>query len=195
MTRTETATLPRPSPQTFMKALRLSAPVALFVVLAGLCAPRLHAQPHETAVVYLVRHAEAIAPELREDPKNPHLSEAGRIRAAHLAYVLGDAGITQIMSTDFHRTRETARPLAEKLGLDVGSYDPYDLPGFAEALRGMHARILVAGHSNTTPKLVELLGGNPGPPIDEKTEYDRLYVVVLGADGAVTTTLLRYGAR
>ena len=59
----------------------------------------------------------------------------------------------------------------------------------------MHARILVAGHSNTTPKLVELLGGNPGPPIDEKTEYDRLYVVVLGADGAVTTTLLRYGAR
>ncbi|WP_457651455.1 SixA phosphatase family protein [Rhodocaloribacter sp.] len=177
-----------------MKALRLAAPVTLFVVLAGLCAPRLHAQPHETAVVYLVRHAEAVSPELRQDPKNPHLSEAGHMRAAHLAYVLGDAGITRILSTDFHRTRETARPLAEKLGLDVASYDPYDLPGFAEALRGMRGRILVAGHSNTTPKLVELLGGDPGPPIDEKTEYDRLYVVVLGADGAVTTTLLRYGA-
>ena len=178
-----------------MRTLRLAAPVILFVVLAGLCAPRLHAQSHEAAVVYLVRHAEAVAPELRADPKNPHLSETGRMRAEHLAYVLGDAGLTKILSTDFHRTRETARPLAEKLGLDVGSYDPYDLPGFAEALRGMRGRILVAGHSNTTPKLVALLGGDPGPPIDEKTEYDRLYVVVLGADGGVTTTLLRYGAR
>ncbi len=173
-----------------MNLLRL----AVFVALAGLCAPRLHAQTQEAAVVYLVRHAEAVSPELRQDPKNPHLSEAGRRRAEQLAYVLGDAGITQILSTDFHRTRETARPLAEKRGLDVKAYDPYDLPGFAEALRGMRGRFLVTGHSNTTPKLVELLGGDPGPPIDEKTEYDRLYVVVLGPDGMVTTTLLRYGA-
>jgi hypothetical protein len=51
----------------------------------------------------------------------------------------------------------------------------------------------VVGHSDTTPELVGLLGGDPGAPIDEPTEYDRLYVVTLGPDGTVTTVLLRYG--
>ncbi len=52
----------------------------------------------------------------------------------------------------------------------------------------------MAGHSNTTPQLVEALGGDPGEPIDENNEFDRLYQVVIGADGSVTTTLLRYGS-
>ena len=41
---------------------------------------------------------------------------------------------------------------------------------------------------------VELLGGNPGAPIDEVGEYDRLYVVRIDAAGAVSTELRRYGA-
>jgi hypothetical protein len=38
-----------------------------------------------------------------------------------------------------------------------------------------------------------MLGGEPGPAVDERGEYDRLYVVTVGPDGTVTTTLLRYG--
>ena len=52
---------------------------------------------------------------------------------------------------------------------------------------------VVAGHSNTTPQLVAALGGEPGEPINESYEFDRLYQVVIGKDGSVTTTLLRYG--
>jgi hypothetical protein len=52
---------------------------------------------------------------------------------------------------------------------------------------------LVVGHSNTTPELVEILGGKPGPPIDDANEYDRLYVVTITEDGAVTTEMRRYG--
>ena len=37
------------------------------------------------------------------------------------------------------------------------------------------------------------LGGEPGAPIDEAVEYDRLYQVNFDAAGNVTTVLLRYG--
>ena len=57
----------------------------------------------------------------------------------------------------------------------------------------MKGIIAVSGHSNTTPALVKLLGGEPGVPIEEKTEYDRLYMVVLKNGQAVHSGLLRYG--
>ena len=71
------------------------------------------------------------------------------------------------------------------------SYDPRDLPGFAAQLRRSPGRHLVLGHSNTTPSLVEALGGDAHGPIDE-FEYDRLYIVVITGD-EVSTVLLRFG--
>ena len=59
--------------------------------------------------------------------------------------------------------------------------------------RGTPGRYLVVGHSNTTPDLVNRLGGDPGATIDEESEFDRLYVLVLHPDGSVVTVLLRYG--
>ena len=53
----------------------------------------------------------------------------------------------------------------------------------------------VVGHSNTTPALTELLGGDPGGPIEEKNEYDRLYIVSMSAEGRVSSTLLRFGEK
>lgn len=141
-------------------------------------------------VIYLLRHAE---PSITETGDR-HLNPAGVERAHTLVHVLGQAGVTQVMSTDFHRTRETVTPLAEALGLSVESYDPRALPAFAAQLKRMTGRIVVAGHSNTTPELVGLLGGDAGTPINENYEFDRLYQVVIGEDGSVTTTLLRYGA-
>ena len=57
---------------------------------------------------------------------------------------------------------------------------------------GMLRTSQVVGHSNTVPGLVEYLGGTPGGPIDEKMEYDRLYVVHTGSGRPASTTLLRY---
>jgi hypothetical protein len=49
----------------------------------------------------------------------------------------------------------------------------------------------VVGHSDTTPELVKLLGGEPGSPI-APDEYDRMYILTLSADGKASTTLLRF---
>ena len=143
--------------------------------------------------VFLVRHAEALYPPPEDAPRNPPLNRIGHRRAARLAQVLSDAGISGILSTDLHRTLQTAGPLAERLGLEIERYDHRALPALAQRLAATPGRFLVSGHSNTTPEMVRLLGGDPGEPIDEKTEFDRLYVVTLAPGRPVSTLLLHYG--
>ena len=146
-----------------------------------------------TTVVYLVRHAEKAESTDRDGPLGPPLNEAGRARAAVLVEVLAAEEITHIFSTDYRRTQETAHPLAENLGLKVESYDPRALEEFARRLRKLPGRHVVVGHSNTTPQLAGFLGGNPGKPIDEAREFDRLYIVIIGDAGSAITLPLRYG--
>lgn len=165
--------------------MRLLRILAVLCVLIGAITP-LSAQ-ESAVVVYLVRHAEKL-----DDSRNPPLDEAGLARASLLAVMLRDAGVTHVWSTDYLRTQHTAKPLAAAAGREVASYDPRDLGAFAAKLRSLPGRHLVVGHSNTTPQLVEALGGDPGSPIAD-SEYDRLYVVTV-SNGAVTTVLLRFGA-
>lgn len=139
--------------------------------------------------VFLVRHAEKTT-----EKNDPGLTEAGKARAIALADRLEGEGITHIHSSDYIRTRDTAAPLAKRLGLDVEIYDAGDLPGMAEKLKATPGRHLVVGHSNTTPQLTELLGGDGGTPIVEATEYDRLYVVTMEAGEPVKSYLTRFGA-
>ncbi|GAB2888394.1 histidine phosphatase family protein [Microbulbifer echini] len=142
-------------------------------------------------VIYLVRHGEK-----QRGPdtgSNPNLSEQGQARARQLAWMLEEVGIDAIYSTDYIRTKETARPLAELRNLSIQTYDPRKLKELAEQLSGAGDRILVVGHSNTTPQLVALLGGQKGKAIRESDEYDRLYIVIRDRD-QVTTLLQRYGA-
>lgn len=136
-------------------------------------------------VVVLVRHAEKV-----DDSRDPELSDVGKERARTLAEMLRDTELDAVYSTDFIRTRETARPLAELLELDVLIYDGSRLEELAAHLRAAGGRFLVVGHSNSTPEMVRLLGGDPGSAIPDD-EYDRLYLVVEGREGTVTT-LLRF---
>ena len=139
-------------------------------------------------VVFLVRHAEKV-----DSSRDPELSPAGQARAEALVRALADAGVERVHSTDFIRTRDTAAPLAAALGLEVELYDPHKLSELAETVKRASGRHLIVGHSNTTPKAVEALGGEPGPEFDEASEFDRLYVVTIGADGATSTIRMRYG--
>jgi phosphohistidine phosphatase SixA len=141
----------------------------------------------ENIVVFLVRHAEKA-----DAGRDPELTEAGRQRASELAQVLRDANIDRIHSTNYIRTRDTAAPLAAMLDLKPEVYDPTQLAEFAQTLKQQGQRHLVVGHSNTTPELVRLLGGEPGSPIEESSEYDRLYIVTVDESG-VATVLMRYG--
>ena len=160
------------------------------VLLTGLVAPG-HAQAEGGGAftVFVARHAEKA-----DTSRDAELSDAGRSRAVHLAKLLQDADVEYVHSTDFKRTTATANPTAEKINAKVNLYAPGALPDLVAEIRRRRGRHLVVGHTNTVLKTVELLGGDPGFPLDEGSEFDRLYVVTVSARGEVTTILMRYGS-
>lgn len=165
-------------------------PLYLIVLSATLMLAACASSPFRTdtgTIVYLVRHAE------KEPGRDPALTPDGRERANMLADILADADLAAVYSTQFRRTRDTAGPIASRLGFPILYYDPQYLDTFATQLQGLDGNALVVGHSNTTPELVTALGGEAGAPIVEANEYDRLYVLTF-REGEVTTELRRYGS-
>jgi broad specificity phosphatase PhoE len=165
--------------------------IVKFAVIFLLLAMAANAGEREDAfTLYLVRHAE------KENTKDdPQLNKTGRERAADLARMLVDAGIEAAWSSDYARTRQTAAPLANALGLEIQLYDPRKLQDFAEALAARAETALVVGHSNTTPELAGLLGGESHGETDDATEFDRLYVLTLIDGEVVSSALLRYSVK
>ncbi len=165
--------------------------------LMGACTPPAAAPaPVAARTVYLVRHAEKGA----EPAADPPLTPAGQARAKALAIALADAGVRSVLTTQLLRTRETARPLAEKLGIQgqvvgVSGAAREHAQAVAAAVKAQPAgAVLVVGHSNTVPLIIEALGG-PAMPMICDSQYANLFVVQLWADGKVTLARTEYGAR
>jgi broad specificity phosphatase PhoE len=137
---------------------------AVLAVLLLSCA----AQAQEA--VFLVRHAEKV-----DNSKNAELSDAGRKRAQELARKLHDAGITAVWATEFHRTQDTGKPVAEAQRLTMKMHPADDPKGLVELLRKEGGRPLVVGHSNTLPEIAKALGVELKPLAEN--EYDALFVV------------------
>lgn len=146
-------------------------------------------QAEGPSLIVLVRHAERAGP----SAEDPGLTELGSERARELSRLLADAGLTRIHSSDTRRTRDTARPLAERLGRPVEIYDHRALEAFARELRQQEGRHLVVGHSNTTDELAVYLGGSSHGEIVEAWEYDRLYLLTPRPGGGMETVVLRFG--
>ncbi|HEX8440593.1 phosphoglycerate mutase family protein [Archangium sp.] len=181
---------------------RLLSPVCLLLLVA--CAGARPAEPRgaspapsASTVVLLVRHAEKAT----EGGDDPALTPAGRQRAEVLVQVAQHAGVSAISATRLRRTRETAQPLADRLGVPITVREV--IPGGGRAQAAQQARdlltqhrgqvVLVVGHSNTLPLVAEALAGVPIPPIPD-SEYDRLMVVVVPPSGPARLIQSRYGA-
>ena len=148
-----------------------------------------------TTTVIFVRHAEKA--EMPEG--DPGLSPAGQRRVVELTRQLKDAdvvaGIDVIYSTPYRRTEETARPIADALGLPINSYDAADTEAIMEHILREHKGkiILVVGHSNTVPRLMYDMGASKKVPEIAEDEYDNIYIVSVPWFGKTKTIRLRYG--
>jgi phosphohistidine phosphatase SixA len=158
----------------------------LGLMLLGCGSPNETTKDGPESVFFLVRHSEKAG----EEDDSP-LTELGKRRSETLARLLRDTGTEFIHSSDYVRCRDTAAPLSHELGLKVDLYNPRDLATFAEKLKEMPGRHLVVGHSNTTPELARLLGGDGGSDISSD-EYDRLYVLTRRGGSPPTTILLKF---
>lgn len=161
-----------------------------FIALAA-AAPTM---PAPATVVLLVRHAER-SPGSGDVP----ISDVGRARALALAELGKVTGVSVIITTQLQRTRQTAAPLAEALGITPVTVntqsDPVKHAGDVATAVRQHAgrTVLVVGHSNTVPAIVAALGGPKFPDLCEP-EYDALITLVLDAEGGVRTVRTRFGA-
>ncbi|AEE49626.1 SixA phosphatase family protein [Haliscomenobacter hydrossis] len=137
------------------------------------------------SVIFLVRHCE----KAMESTDNPNLAEEGKKRAAHLAEILKNTGIEAVYSTNYKRTMQTAEPLANAMKLSSTVYEPRDA-NFAEQLRKSGKKVLVVGHSNTVPELLNQLTGTKNYQPDDG--YGDLWVVTIQADQPATVLKLSY---
>ena len=175
----------------FPVALLFLAVLAVPAALAPPARPAAGSIPDSAATtVIVVRHAEKDTMMVGADPP---LSAAGILRAHELARVLADAGISAIYVTPWQRNRQTAQPLADRIGDTLTVVDAVDET--VERLRTRHAgrTVLVVGHSNTVPQIIEKLAGVTIPPFVER-DFDRLYVVTLLPGRPARVTALHYGA-
>src|SRR6185503_13909259 len=167
--------------------------LALALLLASLLPVRSStAEPaFKVSTVFFVRHAE----KQTSPPDDPTLTAGGKTRAKNLARILSKARIKAILTSQFARTKETARPLAEATGVDP-TIVPVDSDQAAKDYVDQIAlhpgeSVLVVGHTNTIPQIIGLLGGDKIPTIAE-TEFDNLIIVSRYAKDKAKVIQIKY---
>jgi phosphohistidine phosphatase SixA len=161
----------------------------LFLLFVFLTSHFETAQAQELTTFILVRHAEKVD----DGTKDPALNDEGELRAQRLANHLGNTSLTAIYSTPYRRTQSTVRAIAETHNLEIQSYDPFAdnvLDTMLESNRG--GIILISGHSNTTPHLVNTLIGNDKLEQLKESDYDNLFIVTVSEIGQGKLIRLTY---
>lgn len=136
----------------------------------------------QTTTIILLRHAEKDTSTAGSAmmQANPALSKEGEARAARLPEVLKAYTPDLFYSTDYTRTKATITPLAKKFHKEITIYDPRKLADLAAELQSIQGKtIVVAGHSNTTPALVNLLIGEKKYPNMDESVYNQYWVVTI----------------
>ncbi len=145
----------------------------------------------DTATTFIVlRHAETIG-----GGTNPNLSTEGLARAEELSRILANVPIEAVFASNYNRTKQTAQPTADDKGLIVNIYDPLNqaplVDQWLNTYRGK--TVLVLGHSNTAPALLNLfLGSNQYGTLPD-TEYDNLFIATVSEKGRAKVLHLKYG--
>lgn len=141
--------------------------------------------------VILVRHAEK---NIEPTNPDPDLSPAGLERAQEIARVFSESNINAIYATQFKRTQQTVKPLADRTGLTVSLLDASQTDELLSRIQSTHRgqTVFVAGHNNTIPAIVSTLSGETHPLIPE-SEYDNLYIVTIYRFGKAKVLKLKYG--
>jgi phosphohistidine phosphatase SixA len=144
--------------------------------------------------IFIVRHAERASTD-----RDSVLSDAGLKRADCLARTLRDAQVKSAFVTEFKRTQQTAEPEMKQAGMTATVVPAADVAQTAALAKKAAAtgNVLVVGHSNTVPQIVQALTGDAKPGQTpaanmSDSEYDRLTIVEFSGDAKPQVTILHY---
>lgn len=139
--------------------------------------------------VILIRHADRTS----STNSDPPLNTKGEARAQQLIHVLGQSGIEALYHSHFTRSKQTAQPLVAHLpGIATKQIDA--ALEIKNDILANHAgkAVLVIGHSDTVPDLINQLSESHMPMINDR-EFDNLFIVTLLGPGKASITSLKYG--
>lgn len=139
---------------------------------------------------YVVRHAE----KMLDGSTNPLLSKQGKARAHKLSRILEKEKITAIYSTPFKRTSATAEPTSIGQNVAVQVYDPSNNDGLVQQALQKYGggKILIVGHSNTVPHIVNTIIKSDQYTDLKDSEYDKIFIVRLPHEGKPEVEVMLY---
>lgn len=142
--------------------------------------------PLYKATYYLIRHAEKD----RTDPQNadPSLNIDGMKRAKNWAKYFEAIKIDEIYVTKYIRTKQTVSFIAQQKAISPKTYNPNTLysEDFLKETNGK--TVIISGHSNTTPMLVnKLIGEQKFKDMDDSDNATLFKVTIDGNNRNVET--------
>jgi 2,3-bisphosphoglycerate-dependent phosphoglycerate mutase len=146
---------------------------------------------YRTAItkIIIVRHAE----KADDGTKNPPLSPEGLQRAERLSTMFSDVNISKLYATPYLRTNQTLAPLSQKFNIVIESYDSSDAD-FAKNLvqKNKGKTIVVAGHSNSSPMLVNrLIQSEKYQKLDESV-FSKMWMLTFENEQLIDCIVLNY---
>lgn len=148
-----------------------------------------HAQKEGETTIVLIRHAEKV-----DDSRDPELSAKGKERALALLDILQYTDVDAIYSTDYIRTKDTVKPLAENKSVEITTYNPRSRDFIREIYKNNKGKtVVVSGHSNTTPAALNVLTGSTKYPNMGHDEYSSIFFVFVSEWGSARVVKLKYG--
>ena len=135
------------------------------------------AEKENTSVYYFIRHAEKDRSDSTN--KNPSLTIQGLERANKWALFFKDKNIAAVYSTNYKRTQQTALPIAKEQNLEIISYNAKELISEKFIANNKGKNIVIVGHSNTTPELVNSLLGEKKYEDIADSENNNVFIVTL----------------
>ncbi len=137
---------------------------------------------------YFIRHAEKDT----TDPanKDPELAAEGIKRAEKWAEVFKDVTFDRIYSSDYKRTRSTAKTIADAQNKEVNIYNASKLNDEAFQADTQGKTVLVVGHSNSNPAFVNYILEDKRYKDIPETESGSLFIVTVFPDGTKHSQVL-----
>jgi phosphohistidine phosphatase SixA len=142
-----------------------------------------------TQIFYIVRHAEK-----QDNSEDPPLSEAGIARGIALEKYMADKKLDTVFTSLYKRAALTGLSVSFPQSLphiQLKQWPQTDLNDFIKRLKKIsgNRNLLIVGHTNTIPPMVQALSGQSIAAIPEDV-YNIIYTITISGTGKtlVSTT-------
>lgn len=134
-------------------------------------------QSEKKTTIYLIRHCEK-----ESGAVDPELSDKGRLRAENWIQYFKEIPIDSFYTTTTRRTATTCSIIADSKKKEIQFYNHNDF-SLNEIIKFHEGNtILIVGHSNTIPHLINTFLGEEMYPLISENEYGSLYILTIQGD-------------